>query len=223
MKVSLIVLTFNEIEGMKAMMPRVKKDWYDELVIADGGSTDGTIEYAKEHDYFIFVQKETGAGAAFLEAIGKVTGDVAILFAPDGNFIPEKIPELINKMKEGYDIAMVSRYRDGAKSYDDDLVTAFGNKMFTGLINLLFRTRLTDVLYGYCAFRKGLIDELKITTKTPSCVVQLLIRAHKKKSKIIEIPGDEPARIGGIRKMQPLRHGLYLLKMITKELFIHSY
>ncbi len=223
MKISIIILTLNEIDGMKAMMPRVKKDWYDELVIADGGSTDGTIEYAKEHGYFIFVQREKGAGAAFLEAIRKVSGDIAILFVPDGNFIPEKIPELINKMKEGYDIAMVSRYRDGAKSYDDDIVTAFGNKMFTGLINLLFRTRLTDALYGYCAFKKSLIDELKITTKTPCCVVQLLIRANKKKLKITEIPGDEPARIGGIRKLQPLRHGLYLLRMITKEFFIRRY
>ncbi|MBL7047349.1 MAG: glycosyltransferase, partial [Candidatus Marinimicrobia bacterium] len=128
MKVTLLIFTWDEIDGMRAIMPQIKKEWYDQLIIVDGGSTDGTIEYAKEHGYYLFVQKERGAGAAFIEAMEKVTGDVVITFSPDGNSDPERIPPLIEKMKEGYDIVIVSRYLNGAKSYDDDIVTAFGNK-----------------------------------------------------------------------------------------------
>ena len=47
--------------------------------------------------------------------------------------IPEKLPNLIDKIKEGYDLVCVSRYKDGAKSFDDNILTSFGNKLFTNL------------------------------------------------------------------------------------------
>ncbi len=223
MKVSLLFFTLNEIDGMRAIMPQIKREWYDELIVVDGGSTDGTIDYAKEYGYNIFVQKERGAGAAFLEAMRIVTGDIIIVFSPDGNSQPEAIPELVKKMGEGYDIVIASRYLDGAKSYDDDVITALGNKIFTGLTNLLFGGKITDSLVMYRAYKRSIIDELKVDAKCSSWGGQLLFRAMKKKLKVGEIPADEPARIGGIRKMQPLRNGLVELGMILKEFFIRKY
>lgn len=219
MKVSLLIFTLNEIEGMKAVMPKIKREWYDELIIVDGGSTDGTIEYAKDHGYFIFVQKEKGAGAAFRESIEKATGNVVVVFSPDGNSIPEKIPELIAKIKEGYDVVVASRYLGDAKSYDDDPITAFGNWMFTKLFNFLFRGKCTDLLVMFRAFRKDMVKQLRIDTNTPSWGTLMLIRAIKNRLRITEIPANEPARIGGVRKMSPLRNGLCELWMILKELF----
>lgn len=222
MKVSLILFTWNEIDGMRAIMPQIKKEWYDELIIVDGGSIDGTIEYAKEHGYYIFVQKEKGAGAAFLESMEKSTGDIVIIFSPDGNSMPERIPALINKVKEGYDIVIVSRYLAWAKSYDDDYVTAFGNRMFTGLVNLLFGGNITDLLVMYRAYRVNSIKKLGIDTRTVSWGSQILLRAIKKGLKIGEIPGDEPARIGGVRKMNPLKNGIQELLRILKEFFVRD-
>jgi len=217
MKVSLVIFSWNEIDGMKVIMPQIKKQWYDDLIIVDGGSTDGTIEYAQEQGYNIFVQKGEGAGAAFLESIEKVTGDVIVIFSPDGNSMPEKIPELTAKIKEGYDMVIASRYYKGARSYDDDIVTAFGNWMFTSLINLLFGSRITDSLVMYRAFKRNIVKDLKINTKTTAWGTQLLVRAIRKKLKIGEIPGDEPARIGGVRKMHPLKNGITELGRITWE------
>lgn len=223
MKVSLLFFTLNEIDGMRVIMPQIKREWYDELIIVDGGSNDGTIEYAQEHGYNIFVQKEKGAGAAFLEAMERVTGDIIIVFSPDGNSLPEAIPKLVEKMKEGYDIVIASRYLGGARSYDDDVVTALGNKMFTGLTNLLFNGKITDSLVMYRAYKRSVIKELKVNTKNSSWGGQLLFRALKKKMKVGEIPANEPARIGGVRKMQPLRNGLVELSMILKEFLIRKY
>lgn len=217
MKVSLVIFTLNEIDGMKVIMPQIKKDWYDELIIVDGGSTDGTIEYAEENGYFIFVQKEKGAGSAFTEAIEKVTGDTVIIFSPDGNSLPSAIPLLIEKMKEGYDLVIASRYLKEAKSDDDDVLTAFGNWFFTTLTNLLFGTKYTDTLVMYRAFKKEIVKNLGIETKTPCWGSLMLLRATKKKLKITEIPADEPARIGGKRKMRPFVNGFYELITILKE------
>lgn len=218
-KVTLIIFTLNEIDGMKVIMPKIKKEWYDQLIIVDGGSTDGTVEYAKQNDYFVFTQQTKGAGAAFLESMAKATGDVIITFSPDGNSMPEKIPELVEKMKEGYDIVIASRYLEDAKSYDDDIITAFGNWFFTVMINFLFRINITDSLVMYRAYRRGIVEDLGINTQTVSWGSQILTRAAKSHMKIGEIPGDEPPRIGGIRKMSPLKNGISELSMIMREFF----
>tara|TARA_B100001964_G_scaffold183984_1_gene203747 strand:+ start:791 stop:1495 length:705 start_codon:yes stop_codon:yes gene_type:complete len=217
MKVSIAVFALNEIDGMKVIMPQIKREWYDQLIIVDGNSTDGTIEYAKEHGYDIFIQKEKGSAAAFLEVMERVIGDIVIIISPDGNSIPEMILPLIEKMKEGYDVVIVSRYLDGAKSYDDDIVTAFGNRMFTRLVSLLFGTKVTDSLVMYRAFKRQIVGELDINTKCVSWGTQLLTRAIKRNLKIGEIPGDEPARIGGVRKMSPMKNGIQELYMIISE------
>lgn len=110
MKITLLIPTFNEVKGMRQIMPRIKKEWYDELIIVDGGSTDGTLEYCRENNYFVFVQKRPGIRNAYMEALEYITGDIIITFSPDGNSIPELIPLLIEKIKEGYDMVIVSRY-----------------------------------------------------------------------------------------------------------------
>ncbi len=229
MKVSLILPTYNEVEGMKAIMPEIDKSWYDELIIVDGGSTDGTIEYAQEKGYPIFVQKKKGLRQGLMEACEKATGDIIIEFSPDGNSIAEKIPPLIEKMKEGYDMVIVSRYADGAKSYDDDVITSFGNWMFTNLINLVHGAHYTDAMVMFRAFKKDIIKTLDLDNDVHYSYVERLfftkiswepllsVRCAKKKLKYTEIPGDEPPRIGGERKLQIVRWGSAYLTQVLRE------
>ena len=69
--------------------------------------------------------------------------------------VVELIPPLIEKMREGYDMVIVSRYLDTAKSVDDTWVTGFGNWLFTNIINLLHRGHLTDAMVMYRAYKKS--------------------------------------------------------------------
>ncbi len=162
MKVTLLIPTLNEVNGMKAIMPQIKPEWYDQLLIVDGQSTDGTIEYARSQGYEVVIQQKKGMRHAYMEALPHVRGDVILTFSPDGNSIPNLIPACIAKLKEGYDMVIVSRYKEGAKSYDDDAVTSFGNKLFTTTINLLHGAHYTDAMVIYRAYPTRLITELDL-------------------------------------------------------------
>src|SRR3989338_904785 len=136
MTVTLLIPTLNEVTGMRTIMPKVKREWVDQILVVDGQSTDGTIEVAREMGYDVVVQKKKGMRHAYMEALPYIKGDVLLTFSPDGNSIPELIPPCIEKMKQGYDMVIVSRYAKGAKSADDDAITGFGNWLFRTMINI---------------------------------------------------------------------------------------
>lgn len=219
MKVTLLVPTLNEIDGMKKIMPRVLRNWCDQIIILDGGSTDGTIEYAKEQGYFVYIQKERGIRFGYKEVLPYIEGDILLTFSPDGNSIPELIPDLITKIKEGYDMVICSRYLSPAKSEDDSWVTAFGNWLFTKTVNGLHGGHYTDAMVIFRAYRTKLIYVLELNQdkwyRTPEKILRtrisweplLSVRCAKKKLKITEIPGDEPPRLGGERKLKVLKWG----------------
>ena len=232
MNVTLLVPTLNEIDGMKTIMPKVKPEWCDQILVVDGQSTDGTAEYAREQGYDVVIQQKKGMRHAYMESWPHIKGDVVLTFSPDGNSIPELIPDCINKLKEGYDMVIVSRYKDGAKSYDDDVVTSFGNKLFTTTINLLHGANYTDAMVIYRAYPKNLIYELdldkdgsyafeeKLFKTNISWEPLLSVRAAKRHLKVADIPGDEPAREGGERKLQVMRWGAAYMWQVIREVFV---
>jgi len=231
LKITILIPSYNEIEGMKAIMPRIKKEWYDQLIIIDAGSTDGTQEYAKENGYFLKIQTGRGVRPALDDAFPLVEGDILITFTPDGNSIPEKIPALIDKMKEGYDLVIVSRYLDGAKSYDDNFLSGKGNKFFTFLIRLFYKENYTDTLVGFRAFKRENIIKTglgsgpkywfeKIFYTYTSWDFLSSIRFAKRKLKVAEIPGDEPKRIGGKAMVPKFKVALVALTQLVIEKFI---
>lgn len=217
---TLVIPTLNELQGAIVIMPQIKKEWIDQILIVDGGSTDGTIEYFQTHGYELFIQINKGYGEAIKEALLQAKGDIIIEFTPDGNSLPEAIPQLIQKIHEGYDLVVASRYKDNAKSFDDDWLTAFGNWMFTRIVNVLFRCHITDALVAYRAYRKETALQLDLDEFGLAWPCQNSLRFIWRGFNVTEIPVNEPARIGGTRKMKPFKTGMEIIKLILKEFFL---
>jgi hypothetical protein len=129
-------------------------------------------------------------------------------------------------------MVIASRYLPPARSDDDDWVTAFGNWLFTRTINLFHGGHYTDVMVMYRAYRRELVKELELDQdrwyRTPEkllctrlCWMPLLsVRAARRKLKIAEIPGDEPARLGGKRKLQVVRWGTAYYFQVIRDWLI---
>ena len=233
MKTTLIVPTLNELTGLKVVMPKVKPEWCEQVIVLDGSSTDGTLEEAKRLGYEVYIQKEKGLWNGYRELFlsGLVKGDIVVTFSPDGNSIPEGVP-LLSKALEllGHDIVIASRYACGAHSDDDTRITRLGNWLFTKLVNVLCRSRYTDALVMFRAYKREVVEKLGFLEETPkahrmlqrvsglsSWESPMCIRASKRGLRVAEIPIDEPKALRVKRRQHWIVHGFVILLQILYE------
>lgn len=216
--VTLLLPTLNEIDGFKAIFPSIDQTLFDDILVVDGGSTDGTVEYAIQNNIRIFTQLRKGLAAGVMDAVSIIHTDCVIEFSLDANCMIDQLPEIVRKLREGYDLVVVSRYLPPAKSYDDNVITAFGNWMFTKMIRGLGKAKITDSLTIYRGFDKKITRFPEFEPLLDGPVFEPLISAvaTSRSLNIIEIPGDEPKRIGGVSKMSISYNGWCILKMIFR-------
>lgn len=106
MTATLLALTLNEIDGVKAIMPEIDRSWFEQIIVVDGGSTDGTIEWCRLNGFDVYVQKRRGIRFAYLETLPRITGDIVLTISPDGNCPVRFIPSLLEKIRQGHDLAI---------------------------------------------------------------------------------------------------------------------
>ena len=225
MKSSLIILTLNEIEGVRTLYDRIPFDAVDECFVVDGGSIDGTVEFFRERGIKVVSQEIKGRGEAFRIAVKRAEGDHLIFFSPDGNEDPGDIPKLLELLAMGYDIAIASRFLSGSQNEEDDLRfpwRAWANRAFTFIANIIWNTNrnyITDTINGYRAIKKEAFNKLNISAP-PGFVIeyQMSIRAMKLGLKVVEIPTVEGQRIGGVSTAKSIPTGLLFLRFLLKEI-----
>jgi glycosyltransferase involved in cell wall biosynthesis len=66
---TLAILVLNEIEAIRQVLPTIQRDWVDEIIVVDGGSTDGTVEYCESQGLKVLRQRQRGYGRGMIELI----------------------------------------------------------------------------------------------------------------------------------------------------------
>lgn len=218
---TLVILTFNEIEGLKAIFGKIPFDKFDECFAIDYRSEDGTREFLEEKGIRVIPQEKRGRGEAFRLAVDAAKSDILVFFSPDGNEDPQDVVKLKELIEQGYDMAIASRFMPESRNDESGKFLpwrAWGNQFFTFLANLIFRGNLSDAINGFRAVKKDKFKELKVDAEGFAIEYQMSIRAIKLKQKIKEIPTIEGERIGGQSTAKSIPTGLKMLRVIFKEI-----
>lgn len=242
MKVALILPARNEIEGLKVFLSDfIGCGKFSEIIVIDGRSTDGSAAYARSLGCTVVEQTSAGMRAGYLQSYGSFSGDAVIVFSPDGNSLPEAIPEIVDRLSQGYDMVIASRYKDGAESRDDTLLSGIGNWVFTFLISR-FGFRYTDAMVMYRGYRIDVPKRLGLDVirsekyertfgRHVSWEPLMSIRAAKAGLRIAEVGFDEPKRIdqtgaGALLPASRISHfkaGFYCFLQLIEELFVWNW
>ena len=222
-KVSLVILTLNEITGLKKIFHLIPQHAVDEVFAVDGGSTDGTVEFLKENKIPVYPQSITGRGEAFREAFRRSTGDAIIFFSPDGNENPDDIPNFIPFLRDGYGIVIATRMAKGAHNEEDEKILRWRkwvNLAFTLTINILWNRGLfiTDTINGFRAITRKTWDDIKLDGPGYTIEFQGSIRAFKRKIRMIEFSTHEGHRYDGRVGSPSIPTGIAFLKILLKEI-----
>ena len=222
--IALLLPTLNELQGLKAIVPFIDRSLVDDIIVVDGNSVDGTVEYAMEMGLTVASQLRPGLHAAVFDIASTIHHDYLIEFSPDGNCMVDQLPELVQKLREGYDMVVVSRYLQHAVSEDDHVISAFGNWLFSRLMRPLARFQITDGLTIYRGYNRRIVLDPDFEFYLKGPVLEPLVTGicALRDLKVVEIPGDEPVRIGGVTKRSIVYNGSMILLMIVR-LYIRKF
>jgi glycosyltransferase involved in cell wall biosynthesis len=223
MKISLVILTYNEIVGLQAVFDRIPQEAVDEIFAVDGGSTDGTVDFLRERGIKVHGQTVQGRGEAFRVAFQKARGDALLFFSPDGNEDPLDIPKFRPFLEQGYDMVVGTRMVKGAHNEEDDLFfkwRKWANNIFNLMANLTWNRTgfVTDTINGFRAISKSAWKIMALDGPGYTIEYQSSIRCFKKGLKIAEFPTREDARIDGREGSPSTKTGLEFLKLYLREL-----
>lgn len=225
MKRTLVLLTLDEIDGCRALVPGIQRDIVvDEILAVDGGSTDGTVAFLRDDlGIRILGQDRRGRGEAFRVAVAGTEGDALVFFSPDGNEDPSDIPKLFALLESGADMAIASRFLPGARNEEDDSalpLRKWVNLAFTWLANRLWNRSavpVTDTINGFRGVRRHVFELLAPRTNGYTIEFELTISAMRRGLSITEIPTLERDRIAGKTKGPSLELGIDFLRFFLGE------
>jgi glycosyltransferase involved in cell wall biosynthesis len=233
-RISIVIPTINEARNLREVLPTLPK--VHEVILVDGGSTDDTVEVARQllPDVRVFQQTRRGKGNALAVGFEQVTGDIVIMFDADGSADAAEIPRFVGALMDGADFAKGSRFASGGGSLDITPIRRLGNEFLNQSANLAFGTSFTDLCYGYNAFWADMIAVLDLPGTSHGGEDDLLwgdgfeietminCRMAAADSGITEVPSVELERIHGDSNLNAVKDGLRVLYTIFTERVRHG-
>ncbi|MEK7501291.1 MAG: glycosyltransferase family 2 protein [Patescibacteria group bacterium] len=198
MKLSIIIPVYNEEKTIEAVLNKVAEqdfgDWTKEIIVVDDGSQDSSklqvtsykLQNKIENLILITHSKNLGKGAAIRTGIKESSGDAVIIQDADLEYDPADIKLLLDELDRGANIVYGSRNlnpdRRGYSHY------VWGVALLTWLVNLFFRTRLTDIYTCYKLFKTEVIKKINIESSGFELEMELTVKTLKMGCRITEVP-----------------------------------
>lgn len=196
MDVSIIIPALNE-EGIvgktvkSVPLKKLKENGLEtEIVVVDNASTDNTAQEATNAGARVVREEKRGYGNAYLRGFREAKGDIIVMGDADGTYPFETTYEFIQPILKGdADMVMGSRLKgDIQKGAMPALHRYIGNPFLTWLLNVLFKTGISDAHCGMRAFKKDALGKLNLQSPGMEFASEMVIEASRANLKIAEVP-----------------------------------
>jgi len=217
MKISVIIPMYNEKGNAPVVLGRLAESvraWPDEyeIVAVDDSSSDGTPEilkdYSNKYECITAVTRrseEHGMGMTLIRGMEKATGEVIVWVMGDLSDDPEKIPEMVKKIKEGYDVVFGSRYMKGGSIGNLGRLKAFLSSRFTVFAGILFGIGVHDITNAFRAFKREVGEKIRLESADFAISPELAIKAQLLGYKLGEVPCSYASRVADETKFKMFR------------------
>lgn len=220
----IIIPAYNEEENIENVVSFICENYsqYDYVVVNDG-SKDHTADICRKNGYELLdLPVNLGLAGAFQAGLkyAYVKGySYAIQFDADGQHRPEFISSMLERIKQGYDIVIGSRFVNERKGKS---LRMLGSKMITVAIKMTTGVRVADPTSGMRMFSEKMIREFAQNLNygpEPDTVSYLL----KNGAKVSEVPVRMEERQAGESYLNLANSGKYMIKMLTSILFVQNF
>jgi len=193
-EVSVVIPCLNEANSLGHCVDKAVKAFHvaglcGEVVVADNGSTDSSIQIAEEHGARVIRVEERGYGAALRAGIAGARGPFIVMGDADDSYDFTDVPRFVEKLRAGNDIVLGNRFRGEIKpGAMPPLHKYFGNPGLTALLNTLFHADIGDGYCGMRGFTRGLYDRLDLRSSGMEFALEMVIKSAQIGARIAEIP-----------------------------------
>jgi hypothetical protein len=224
---SVVIPALNEARNLPHVAARMPPD-IDEIVFVDGRSTDDTVAVARQlwPDAVHVTQSRAGKGNALACGFEVASGDIIVMIDADGSTDPVEIPAYVAALVAGADFAKGSRFVAGGGSADITAWRRVGNWGLNTLVNAAFSCQFTDLCYGYNAFWRHCLDEMRLPVSDGGesqwgdgfeIETMINIRMAASPLAVVEVGSYEAERIHGVSNLHAIRDGMRVLRTIRRE------
>lgn len=216
--ISVVIPCLNEARNLRHTLRSLPPD-IDEVILVDGGSTDGSPEVARRYRPDVRVIPQTGRGKGNALALGfaAARGDIVVMFDADGSADGAEIPRFVEALLDGADVAKGSRFLPTGGSTDLTLLRSLGNRGLVQLVNILFGTRYSDLCYGYNALWRHCLPLIDVDCDGFEVETLMAVRMATAGLRVVEVPSFELERIHGTSNLRAWRDGWRVLRTILVE------
>jgi glycosyltransferase involved in cell wall biosynthesis len=194
LEVSIVMPCLNEAETLEACIRKAQRaleesNMAGEVIVADNGSTDGSIEIAERLGARVVRVTAKGYGNALMGGIADATGTYVIMGDADASYDFAHIPRFVEKMRAGADLVMGNRFRGGIlKNAMPPLHQYVGNPALTWIGRLFFGSPVGDFYCGLRGFRREAYQTMDLRTTGMEFATEMVVKSTLLKLKIAEVP-----------------------------------
>jgi len=195
-KIVVVMPAYNAAKTLKITYDAIPHQSVDQIILVDDGSTDKTLEIARELRLTVFVHtRNYGYGAnqktCYTEAL-KESADIVVMLHPDYQYDPTLVPEIVAPIKARQaDIVLGSRFLFGSTMEQGMPWWKFlGNKFLTALENWTLGLKLSEYHTGYRAYSRQVLEEIPFALNSDKFVFdqEILVQASHLGFTIKEVP-----------------------------------